>query len=351
MGFHSSLLESCVDAGVYCIIVGFANFDTDNKLIFEYEDITGEPHIVRAKNINPYLVDSKNLLLEKPTTSVCGAPKINYGSFALDNGNYTLSEVDGEDIISECHNSERLIKPFIGGKELLHAIKRYCLWLIDTTPKEIKENSKILDRVEAVRKWRRNRGRENTNKLADTPTVFAEIRQPNTNYLAVPTTTSENRKYIPIAFLHPNIIASNQLYIVPNTTLYHFGVLTSAMHMTWTKYVCGRYKGDFRYSARIVYNNFPWPESPSPKQIEHIEQCAKAVLEARKMFPYASLADLYDPLTMPPVLMKAHHALDKTVDTAYRTAPFTSDSQRMEFLFDLYSKYNAALLDSKKKKK
>lgn len=338
-------------AAVYCVIVGFANFDTDNKTIFEYEDITGEPHALRAKNINPYLVDSNNILLNKRSAPICDAPKINYGSFALDDGNYTLSEADRDDIISECQNSDRLIKPFIGGKELLHSVKRYCLWLIDASPKEIKENPKILERVEAVRKWRSNSSRENTNKLADTPTMFAEIRQPNTNYLAIPTTSSENRKYIPIAFLSPNVIASNQLYIVPDTTLYHFGVLTSAMHMAWTKCVCGRLKSDFRYSAGIVYNNFPWAENPSPKQVERIEQCAEAVLEARKMFPDASLADLYDPLAMPPALMKAHQALDKAVDAAYRTAPFTSDSQRMEFLFDLYIKYNATIFDSKKKQR
>lgn len=342
--------EAKGNAGVYCVIIGFANYDTDAKTIFEYEDIMGEPHIVRAKNINPYLVDSDNILLDKRCEPICNAPKINYGSFALDNGNYTLSEADREDIISECHNSDRLIKPFIGGQELLHSVKRYCLWLIDASPKEIKENHKILERVEAVRKWRSNSSRNDTNKLADTPTMFAEIRQPDTNYLAIPTTSSENRKYIPIAFLSPDVIASNQLYIVSNTTLYHFGVLTSAMHMAWTKFVCGRLKSDFRYSARIVYNNFPWAENPTSKQIERIEQCAEAVLEARKMFPDSSLADLYDPLAMPPALMKAHQALDKAVDTAYRSALFTSDSQRMEFLFELYNKYNAPQFDTKKKR-
>ena len=342
--------EAKGNAGVYCVIIGFANFDTDNKTIFEYEDITGEPHILRAKNINPYLVDSNNILLNKRSVPICDAPKINYGSFALDDGNYTLSEADRDDIISECQNSDRLIKPFIGGQELLHSVKRYCLWLIDASPKEIKENHKILERVEAVRKWRSNSSRENTKKLADTPTMFAEIRQPNTNYLAIPTTSSENRKYIPIAFLSPNVIASNQLYIVPDTTLYHFGVLTSAMHMAWTNAVCGRLESRFRYSAGIVYNNFPWVENITDKQREKIEQCAEAVLEARKQFPNSSLADLYDPLAMPPALMKAHQALDKAVDAAYRSAPFTSDSQRMEFLFDLYNKYNATLFDSKKKK-
>ena len=342
--------EAKGNAGVYCAIIGFAHYDTDVKTIFEYEDISGEPHILRAKNINPYLVDSYDIMLSKRSTPICDAPKINYGSFALDDGNYTLSELDRDEIINECGNSEKLVKPFIGGQELLHSIKRYCLWLIDASPKDVKENRKILERVEAVRKWRSNSNRENTRKLADTPTVFAEIRQPDTNYLAIPTASSENRKYIPVAFLSPDVVASNQLYIVPNVTLYHFGVLTSAMHMAWTKYVCGRLKSDFRYSSGIVYNNFPWAENPTSKQIERIEQCARAVLDTRDMYPDASLADLYSPLAMPPALMKAHQALDKAVDAAYRSTPFTSDSQRMEFLFELYNKYNAQLFDTKKKK-
>ena len=153
-----------------------------------------------------------------------------------------------------------------------------------------------------------------------------------------------------MGFLDPTILTSDSSVIIPEGNIYHFGVLTSAMHMAWTKCVCGRLKSDFRYSAGIVYNNFPWVENPTPKQIERIEQCAEAVLEARKMFPGASLADLYDPLAMPPVLMKAHQALDKAVDAAYRSTPFTSDSQRMEFLFELYNKYNAQLFDTKKKK-
>ena len=154
-----------------------------------------------------------------------------------------------------------------------------------------------------------------------------------------------------MGFMGSDSMASNLVLIIPEGTLYHFGVLTSAMHMAWTKCVCGRLKSDFRYSAGIVYNNFPWVENPSPKQVERIEQCAEAVLEARKQFPNSSLADLYDPLAMPPTLMKAHQALDKAVDAAYHSAPFTSDSQRMEFLFDLYTKHSATLLDSKKKKK
>ncbi|MCC6721541.1 MAG: class I SAM-dependent DNA methyltransferase, partial [Bacteroidia bacterium] len=204
---------------------------------------------------------------------------------------------------------------------------------------------------EAVQKWRLNSDRGNTKKLADTPTLFAEVRQPKTNYLAFPTVSSVNRKYIPIAFLSPNIIASNQLYVLPNATLFHFGVLTSIMHMSWVKYICGRLKSDYRYSASIVYNNYPFPEKPTDKQIKSIEEKAQAVSDARASFPNRSLADLYDPLTMPKELLKAHNELDKAVDLAYRSQAFTSEANRMEFLFELYEKYTADLFTKEKVKK
>jgi hypothetical protein len=191
---------------------------------------------------------------------------------------------------------------------------------------------------------------EGTRKIADSPTRFHVENMPKSSYIIIPSVSSENRKYIPMGFMNNDTMASNLVLIIPNGSIYHFGVLTSAMHMAWTNAVCGRLESRFRYSAGIVYNNFPWVENPTPKQIERIEQCAEAVLEARKMFPGASLADLYDPLAMPPALMKAHQALDKAVDAAYRSTPFTSDSQRIEFLFELYNKYNAQLFDTKKKK-
>lgn len=343
--------EAKGNAGVHVVIVGFANFDTYEKRIFEYENIKGEPHERKVKNINPFLVEGKDITVENRKSPICNVPEVVYGSFALDDGNYTLSEDERNEIISENKNSENLIKKFIGGQELLHSEKRYCLWLADAEPNDIKNNRKIKERVEAVKKWRSSSKRTTTKKLADRPTLFAEVRQPKTYYLAFPTLSSENRKYIPIAFLSPDIIASNQLYVLPNASLFHFGILTSAMHMTWIKAVCGRLESRYRYSASIVYNNYPWPNKPTEKQIATIEEKAKKVLDIRAEFPKSSLADLYDPLTMPPVLVRAHNELDKAVDLAYRSQPFTSELNRMVYLFELYEKYTADLFVKVKMKK
>jgi hypothetical protein len=343
--------EAKGNAAVHCVIVGFANFDINDKRLFEYENIKGEPHELKVKNINPFLVESKDITVENRKSPICNVPEIIYGSFALDDGNYTLSELERNEIILANKNSEKLIKPFIGGRELLHSEKRFCLWLADAEPSEILNNSLIRERVELVRKWRSNSERGNTKKLAETPTLFAEVRQPKTNYLAFPTVSSVNRKYIPIAFLSPDIVASNQLYVLPNVELYHFGVLTSIMHMAWLKYICGRLKSDYRYSASIVYNNFPWPDNPSEKQTKTIEEKAQHVLDVRVSFPTSSLADLYNPLTMPPALVKAHNELDKAVDAAYSKQVFTSEAKRMEFLFELYEKYTAGLFVKEKKGK
>lgn len=341
--------EAKGNAAVHCVIIGFSNFDITSKTIYEYEDIKGEPHALKVKNINPYLVDGKNVFIDSRRSPICNIPEINYGSFALDDGKYTLSEQEREEIITNNKNSEKLIRPFIGGRELLHSEKRYCLWLLNANPNEIKENAKITDRINSVKKWRSNSDRGTTKKLSETPTIFAEIRQPNSNYLAFPTVSSVNRKYIPIGFLEPNIIASNQLYIIPNANHFHFGILTSLMHMCWIKNICGRLKSDYRYSSSIVYNNFPWPENPTDKQIKAVEEKAQAVLDARATFPDSSLADLYDPLTMPPALVKAHNELDKAVDAAYSKQTFTSEAKRMEFLFEMYEKYTAGLFGGEKK--
>jgi len=243
------------------------------------------------------------------------------------------------------------LRPFIGGRELLRSIKRYCVWLKDANPSEIKKDKIIIDKINKVKTWRENSSRPNTKKMALTPTIFAEIRQPKTNYLAFPTVSSENRNYIPIAYLSPDIIASNQLYTIPNSTLIEFGVLTSVMHMTWMRYVAGRLKSDYRYSSSVVYNNFPWPKEPSDKNTRIVELKAQKVLDTRSLFPESSLADLYDPLTMPPKLVKAHQELDKAVDLCYRPQEFKNETSRIEYLFDLYSQYTSPLLSDKNTKK
>lgn len=342
--------EAKGNAGVYCVIIGFANYDTDGKTIFEYEDITGEPHILKVKNINPYLVDANNTLIENRTKPICNVPTIGIGNKPIDDGNYLFTKEEMEEFIKLEPKSEQYFRPWYGAVEFIQQKPRYCLWLGECPPSELRSMPHCMERVKNVREFRLASKSEGTRKIADSPTRFHVENMPETTYIIIPKVSSERRRYIPMGFMDNIPLTSDLCFIVPEGNLYHFGVLTSAMHIAWTKCVCGRLKSDFRYSAGIVYNNFPWVKNPTPKQIERIEQCAESVLEARKMFPGSSLADLYDPLAMPPALMKAHQALDKAVDAAYRSTPFTSDSQRMEFLFELYNKYNAQLFDIKKQK-
>jgi hypothetical protein len=221
----------------------------------------------------------------------------------------------------------------------------------------LKEAKLITERIENVRKLRAESSREATRKLADFPTLFGENRQPESNYVLIPRHSSENRKYIPMGFFDKNSIAADSCLFIPNATLYHFGILMSAIHMAWVKTVCGRLKSDFRYSNEIVYNNYPFPEKPTEKQIKSIEKSAQKVLDVRAQFQcrdtmhrVSTLADLYNPLTMPPALVKAHHELDKAVDSAYRPQPFLNDTARMEFLFELYEKYVGGMFFEKKRK-
>ena len=242
-------------------------------------------------------------------------------------------------------------KTILMGREFLNNIPRFCLWLKNISPNELKEMPLVYERVQKVKAFREQSKRPQTLKAAKFPTIFGEERQPDSDYLAIPKVSSENRDYIPIGFCTKNIICGDKLFNLPNATLFHFGIITSLMHMTWMKYTCGRLKSDFSYSNTIVYNNFPWPENPTDKQKENIEKSAQAVLDARLQFPQSSLAALYDPNTMPPVLVKAHQALDKAVDLCYRSQPFINETKRIEFLFELYDKYTAGLFVKEKKKK
>ncbi|MDD3645168.1 MAG: methylase, partial [Bacteroidales bacterium] len=342
--------EAKGNAAVYCIIVGFANYDTNNKRIFEYEDIRGEAHEIKAKNINPYLVDAEDLVIKKRTTPLCNVPKMSFGNMPLDGGNLILSDEEKSEFLKIEPNAEKYILPLISAFEFLNGKNRWCLWLVDADPSELKQLPEVLKRVEAVKKFRLNSIAPSTQKFAATPTLFRDRNQPDT-YILIPSTSSENRKYIPMGFFGKDDIANNSCHIIPNGTLFHFGVLMSTMHMTWVKSVCGRLKSDYRYSKEIVYNNYPWPENPTEKQIKAIEEAAQKVLDTRLEFPNSSLADLYDPLTMPPALVKAHNELDKAVDLAYRPQPFTSETNRMGYLFELYEKYTADLFTKEKTKK
>ncbi|MEI6749099.1 MAG: DNA methyltransferase [Bacteroidota bacterium] len=343
--------EAKANAAVHVVIIGFSNFDIPEKLIFEYENIKGEPHELKVKNINPYLVEGKDMFLLKRTDNICNMPEMNYGSMANDGGHLLLNDSEKQDILSVEPEAEKVIKPFLGSQEFINGIIRWCIWLKDIQPNEYSNLKEVLTRVKKVREYRLASTRETTRKLADFPSLFGEIRQPKTDYLLIPGVSSENRKYIPIGFLSSEIIASDLVRTVPSADLFTFGVVTSLMHMTWVNYVCGRLKSDFRYSNSLVYNNYPWPENPTDKQKETIEQAAQKILDVRLDFPGSSLADLYDPLTMPPALVKAHQELDKAVDLAYRSQTFMNETKRIEFLFELYDKYTAGMFGKEKRKK
>ena len=342
--------EAKGNAAVYCVILGFANYDTNNKSIYEYENIKGKAHELKVKNINPYLVDAKDLIINKSSNPICEVPKMSFGNMPLDGGNLLLSDQDKIEFLLKEPYAEKYIKPLISAYEFLNGEKRWCLWLVDAEPGELKQLPEVLKRIDLVKKFRIASVAPSTQKFASTPTLFRDKNQPE-SYILIPSTTSENRKYIPMGFFEKNDIASNSCHIIANGNFYHFGILMSSTHMAWVKYICGRLKSDFRYSKDIVYNNFPWPLNPTDKQIKAIETAAQKVLDARLAFPNSSLADLYNPLTMPPILTKAHNDLDKAVDLAYRPQPFTTEAKRMEFLFELYEKYTADLFTVTKVKK
>lgn len=341
--------EARGNAAVYCIIAGFSlNKDSDKKL-FLYEDVKGVPKEVPAKQINAYLMDAQNVFIDSRSSvlDVQTNPMV-FGSMPNDGGNLIIEENEYSAFLQKEPEAERYIRPFLGAEEFINNKKRYCLWLLNAEPQHLKKCPLIVERIQKVREHRESSSREATRKLAQTPSLFGEIRQPDSgNYLLVPRVSSERRRYIPIGFLDSSVIASDSTLIVPHATLYEFGVLTSQMHMAWMRTVCGRLKSDYRYSAQIVYNNFPWPDV-SEAQKAAIMQKAQAVLDARAQFPDSSLADLYDPNTMPPVLTKAHAALDSAVDKLYRKAAFSDDAARTAFLFELYLKKTEGLLAGKR---
>ena len=346
-------------AHVHVVIVGFAAYPgTTTRTLFDYHDQKGEPVALSARNINPYLADAPNTLMLKRGTQISGGPEISYGSMANDKrktdkglGNLILDAKSRSELVDENPAITPYIRPFVGSKEFLNDTERWCLWLVDASPAVIRASPTVRKRIEAVREARLKSDREETQNLAATPQLFGEIRQPKTPYLLVPKVSSETRPYLPVGFMKPEVIANGSALIIPEATLYDFAILSSAMHMAWMRYTCGRMKSDYQYSSQIVYNNFPWAEAPNAKQRGAVEAAAQAVLDARKQFPDATLADLYDPLAMPPALVKAHAALDRAVDLCYRPQPFDNDRQRVEHLFALYEKLIAPLLPAAKKKR
>ncbi|MEK7723176.1 MAG: type IIL restriction-modification enzyme MmeI, partial [Acidobacteriota bacterium] len=277
-------------------------------------------------------------------------PNMSFGNMPLDGGNLLLTVAEKNELLKNTPQATKFLKKVIGSHEYINNEERWCLWLIDASPTELKQMPEVLKRIDSVKKFRESSIAPSTRKFALTPALFRDRNLPEM-YIVIPGVSSERRTYIPMGLLQNDVIPTNLVHMVPNGNLYHFGILTSLMHMAWVKNVCGRLKSDYRYSKDIVYNNYPFPENPTEKQIKAIETAAQRVLDARLEFPNSSLADLYDPLTMPPALVKAHNDLDKSVDLAYRPQPFTSEANRMVFLFELYEKYTAGLFTETKKKK
>ena len=331
-------------AHVHVVIIGFSAFDTDTKRIYDYDADTEQAHLTPAKNISPYLIEGSDVVVLSRSTPVSRVPGIVFGNMPNDGGHLLLTESERKELLKKEPNAKKFVRPFLGSQEFINGMQRWCLWLKDASPSEIRGLPEVMKRVEAVKKHRLESPRETTRELAKIPMLFGEIRQPNGNYLLIPSVSSENRRYIPIGFMPKTVIGSNLVLFVPNATLYHFGVLSSAMHMAWVKQVCGRLESRYRYSNSLVYNNYPWPEAPSAKQCVAVEAAAQAVLDARKKFPDATLADLYDPLAMPKDLVKAHADLDRAVDLCYRPQPFDTDRHRVEQLFALYEKLTAPLI-------
>ena len=303
--------EASLKAHVHCIIIGFSFISRKKKYLYENYNIK------EANNINPYLIDAPNVYIESHASPLCNIPKMDFGSMPNDGGylsNY--SKEQKEEICKKYPRQAQLFKIIVGAEEFINNKERYCIWLKDSEPSMYKDNPIIMEAIRNVKQLRENSNREATRRLAITPYLFGEIRQPETDYLLVPSNSSERRRYIPIGFMTKEDISTNANLVIPNATLYEFGILTSNVHMSWVRSVAGRLKSDYRYSAKIVYNNFPWP-SPTDKQKENINKTAKAVLDARAKYPNSSLADLYDELTMPPDLRKAHQQNDIAVMEAY----------------------------------
>jgi len=322
-------------AAVHCVIVGFGAGDVKPKRLFDYATVRSSPLERRATAINAYLADAPEVLLESRRRSICGAPAISFGSMPNDGGHLLLSDKAKNELIEACPAADRWIRPFLGSEEFINGVARWCLWLEGISPVDLQAMPEVRRRVAEVKTVREKSDRATTRELASYPTLFGENRQPSSRYIAIPKTSSDRRSYIPVGFLEPSLIAGTELLTIDGGDLYSFGILSSGMHMAWVKYVCGRLKSDYRYSAGIVYNNFPWPET-SEEQKQAITTAAQQVLDARAEFPECSLAQLYDPATMPVPLTRAHQHLDRQVQVAYTRKALATDADRVSLLFERY---------------
>ena len=303
--------EASIKAHVHCVIVGFSTAPN-----YKQKQLYSSERFQLVDNINFYLIEAPTVFLESISKPLCTVPAMRSGGKPVEGGHLIFTEQEKNDFIKEEPLSEQYFRSFMGSDDFINGHSRWCLWLVDISPKDLRAMPKVSERVERVRDFRLASVKEATREYAAYPTRFMEIKQPNSDYLMIPATSSEKRKYIPIGYLTKDVIASNAASFVPNASLYHFGVLTSNVHMAWMRATCGRLEMRYRYSVNIVYNNFPWC-NPTAEQKKKIEETAQAILDARALYPDCSLADLYDEIAMPPELRKAHQANDKAVMQAY----------------------------------
>ena len=323
--------EASTKANVHCVIIGFSFAKNKNPhYIYTSENVQ------RAENINAYLIDGPDIFIDSRSKPLYSMPEMTNGNKPADGGFLVLTPEEKDALLIQDPECARFIRPYIGAVEYINNKERYCLWLKDVLPEELRKHSAIMERVSQVKSFREASSKEATRKSASIPSLFQQIRQPTTDFIIVPRVSSQNRRYIPIGFVSPSIIVSDLVQFIPDADLYEFGVLTSNIHMAWVRAFCGRLKSDYRYSAKVVYNNFPWPE-PKEEQKGKIEQTAQAILDARALYPDSSLADLYDELTMPPELRTAHQKNDRAVMEAYGFwGKLNSESECVAELMKLY---------------
>lgn len=332
--------ESKEMAAVHCVIIGFSCKPTNrDKNIFHNDEI-----FTIANNINPYLVDAPNLLVDSRSTTLCDVSKMIYGSMPIDDGHLILNQEEVKALLAENSDNQRFIRRYGGGDELLHGTYRYCLWLRGVSPTDMLKSKFIMQHIRETEQFRRQSNRPQTRELANVPYLFGEIRQPETRMLVVPKVSSEKRNYIPAAFVESSTIINGSALIIPDAPLYYFGILISSVHMTWMRAVCGRLEMRYQYSGSVVYNNFPWPEVSS-EVTDKITQTAQGILEARALYPDSSLADLYDELTMPPELRRAHAANDRAVLAAYAFRPKMTEPDLVAALMQRYQILSACVLE------
>jgi hypothetical protein len=335
--------EARGNAAVHCVIIGFSFHKKARMVLSDYAEIGGEPVPTEVQAINGYLIAAPHCYLVKRSTPICKVQKMGYGSKPTDGGYFLFSKEEMKAFVDKEPEAGKYFRKFTKNNEFINNEYRYCLWLIDCSPDDLREMPLVLDRVKKVREARLKSSAEPTRKAANNPSTFFYVNQPRSQFMILPGISSSSRVYIPIGFLTPDVIAGDNTWIIPNATSYSFGILQSLMHMSWTRVVSGRIKSDYQYSASIVYNNYPWPESPADKRKAAVAAAAQGVLDARAQFPDSWLAALYDPLAMPPVLVKAHKTLDAEVDKCYRKEAFKSELERVEYLFELYEHYCSGL--------